>query len=1290
MKIARLLITSIVLLASLSVVTAQTGTSNISGRVVDAKEALLAGATVTLTNEATRLTQTQRTSDSGIYAFNALPPGSYTITVEAQGFKIYSSTGNTLTVGSPLVVNVTMEIGQANERVDVVATYERLETTSAMLGGVVDRKAITELPLNGRNPLNLIVLEPGLVQRTTGAAGSGTHVFGSRDRAHNVTIDGIDANESSVPNPQSNIFRLTPDNVQEYRVVTHNATPEFGRNSGANVAVATRSGTNDFHGDIFYYHRNTSLNANEWFNNAQGIERPILLLHQFGGDGGGPIIKNKTFFFVSYQANRIKQSQPIGSNFGTPLVYTSALKNGVFRFVRGTINVDGRNITSNSPLLVDSAGNLKPGVQLCSATVANNCIDSYNIATRDPLGLGIDPTVAKMIATFPLPNSFGAGDGLNTGGFAWNPPSRFKGPFYMFRVDHKFNDANEIFGRFLFSDYDTTEGDFLNARPAIFPGFPPLGEVFRRSQSLAVNYRRVFSPKVVNELTVGYSRFRFLFSLRESQAGIDPPPFGQECFGDDSFSLIDTPFCNTLHTERQVTSKQFIDNLSYLRGAHNFRMGFNIRLYQHDDERGVPGGFNGSPTIVFSRTSRSPLNEPQPWTGIPAAGAGINSTDRNNLLQAITEIAGMPGLVTRAFQAKLDADAYGNDLFTLQTKINQFNFYFQDEWRFSQNLTFNYGVRWELNRPATDAGPRVFVPDRPVDGSQGPVTYVKADTWWKRGNNNAIAPRVGLAWTPWSNTVIRAGYGMAFDVLSTFQITSVGGKVPGSVLQCRVNVQDSAAVSAPCTDMPNNVRLTQLLNAINPFDLGLPTAAPSTQLGPPNRPLGVAPSVGAFDPNLQIPTVHEWSLTIQRELPWNFVAQVGYIGKRGTHLYRAYDLNQLKTDQPGFLQSFLIARDNVRKGCRPDGTDDPAVTGTCVGTPPTLLLQLTPASTLNNNSSDFLLNALGTFAARIDRIASPNSIADRGFPANYFRPNPQFSEIFYFDAGGDSYYHGAIVQLRRRLEKGLDFGLSYTFSKSIDNMSVDPVAATSGGGLGNNSRTPTDVRNFAIDRAVSDFDNTHVLVINSRYELPFGKGRRYFSNIPGALNQLLGNWSLTGIYTYQSGEAYTINSGAATANFTNAGKQTTAELRGPLPASQLQFVNGIVGPVVFNVTDRDPNTNCRQVIGTQSFFCIPEPGHFGMGRNTIRGPGFWNFDFGILKRFDVTERVNIQFRAEMFNAFNHPNFENPRNATVGSPTVTSSLFGQTCCVTSSVPASTTIIATGEPNRVIQFALKVQF
>src|SRR5262249_29038648 len=195
------------------------------------------------------------------------------------GFRTFTSVHNVLTVGAPLVVDAKLTLGQLSEVVQVESSYARVETSNAMVSDVVTRKEVVELPLNGRNPLNLIVLEPGLVQRTNNAAGSGTHVFGSRDRAHNVTIDGIDANESSVPNPQSNIMRLNPDNVQEYRVVTHSATPEYGRNSGANVAIATRSGTNEFHGDIYWFHRNTVLNANEWFNSAEGVNKPVLLLH---------------------------------------------------------------------------------------------------------------------------------------------------------------------------------------------------------------------------------------------------------------------------------------------------------------------------------------------------------------------------------------------------------------------------------------------------------------------------------------------------------------------------------------------------------------------------------------------------------------------------------------------------------------------------------------------------------------------------------------------------------------------------------------------------------------------------------------------------------------------------------------------------------------------------------------------------------------------------------------------------------------------------------------------------
>ncbi|MBI1899005.1 MAG: TonB-dependent receptor [Acidobacteria bacterium] len=1263
---------------------AQVGTSRISGSVTDTSGAMIAGAKIAAKNEATGQSFETTSSSAGAYTIEALPPASYTVTVSHPGFQTFASAGNVLSVGAPLVLNATLKVGAMTEVVRVESTAERIETTHAMLSDVVDRKGVTELPLNGRNPLALIVLQPGMVQRSTGAAGSGSHVFGSRDRAHNVTIDGIEANESSVPNPQSNIHRLNPDNVLEYRVVTHNATPEFGRNSGANVAIATRSGTNEFHGDLFWFHRNTVLNANEWFNNAEGIARPTLLLNQFGFNAGGPVRKNKTFFFGSYQGNRIGMTQPISQSFGVPRVYTAAMKSGIFRYfvpdAGNPLVLDGVRITRNSSRLVDPrTGALRPEVPECGGSVTRNCVASYNIVANDPLRAGIDPAIQALNAKFPLPNTFSVGDGLNTGGYTWNPPSRFAGPHYMARIDHAFNDNNNLFVRYLGSEYDTSEGDLLNGRPSIFPGFAPLGTVDRSGKNLALSYRRVISPAMVNEFTAGISRFNFLFNLREANPEFQQvPPYGQECFGDDSFQLIDTPYCNTPHTQRAVTTFQIVDNLGYTRGAHSFRTGFNIRIYRHNDERGVPGGFNASPTIIFNRLRRSPLNENPAWV-LPAT-ASINATDRNNLQNAIVSLAGIVGRVQQAFQADLANDAYTPDLFRLGTRTKQFNLYFQDEWRLRSNLTMTYGVRWELNLPPSDGAGRVFVPDKAVDGSQGPVRFVKADRWFDRMNALALAPRVGIAWSPDAKTAFRLGYGVAFDTISSFQVTSVGGKVPGSFLQCRVNVQDSAAGSAPCADLPNDVRLSQLLRQVNPFMLPIPDAKPSTELAPPNRVLTVAPNVGAFDPNLKIPTVHEWSLTIQREFPRSLVGQVGYIGKRGMRLYRAYDLNQIATDQPGFLDSFLAAQRNLRGGCRPDGTDCPAG---MTGVPPTLLLAMVPASVLNGWTSEISQNGLGEVARLIDQ----RDIVSRGFPANYFRRNAQFSELFYFDSGGSSVYHGVIAQIRRRFAQGLELGASYTFSKSIDDMSVDPVAATSGGALSStNSRTPTDVRNFRLDRALSDFDNTHVLVANGVFELPFGRGRSWAGSVPRWADHIVGGWTLTGIFTYQSGEPYTINSGIRTAN---GYKVSRADLLGSMPDGSLKFVNGIEGPVAFNVGDIDAG-NCRQVVGSQSSFCIPAPGGHGMGRNVVRGPMFWNLDSGVSKNFTVTDRVRLQFRGEFFNVFNHPNFDNPRNASEGSPTLTSSLFGQTCCVTAALPSSATIIANGEPNRVIQFALKLQF
>ncbi len=1266
---------------------AQVSTSRIEGSVSDPTGALIPGATVTATNDATGAVHKAATTSAGTYAFPSLNVGSYTVSVDAPGFKRWVSTKNILTVGAPLVVDAKLEVGTVTSTVEVEASFQRLETTNATVSDIVTHHEVVELPLNGRNPLNLIVLEPGVLQRTNNAAGSGTHVFGSRDRAHNVTVDGIDANESSVPNPQSNILRLTPDNVQEYRVVTHNATPEYGRNSGANVTIATRSGTNSLHGDAFWFHRNTALNANEWFNDATGQPRPVLLLHQYGGDVGGPIKKDKTFFFWSFQNNRNSQTEPIAAAFGVPGVYTQSARSGLFRFVKGTINVGGNSVTSNSPLLVDSSGNLKSGVPVCGGGVTNNCVDTYSIGpANDPLGIGLDPTVSSVINSFPLPNSFAVGDGLNTGGFVWNPSSLFTGPFYMARLDHVFDERNSVMGRFNWSKFDTRQGDFLNGRPQVFPGFPPMGEVFRRNQNLGLRYTHMFSPNLVNEFTAGFNRFRFTFTFGESNPNFGDltkvPPFAQECVGNSlgnvSFQNIDSPFCNTPHTQRAVSTLQFIDNLSWVHGAHTMRTGINFRFYRHNDSRGLAGGRNVSPIVFFDQSLRQ-----GGFLNLPTT---IDPNDLTTLEQSIVELAGIPAGLEQVFPADFGQDAYPPRILqVLGTRAKQFDSYVQDEWKIGRKLTLTYGLRWEVNLAMTDAGGRSFVPNNPVDGSQGFVSFVKSSNWYKRNNATALAPRFSFAWTPWgSKTVIRGGYGIAFDTISTFQVTAIGGKVPGSALFCGFNTSDQT-ISAGCSLPANgNKRIAQGF----PLQLTTPTAKPSQALAPPPQPLATAPNIGAFDPNLRTPTVHEWDLTIQRELPKGFVTEVGYIGKRGMRLYRAYDLDQISISQTGFLQSFLIAQQNVRSGCKADGTGCPAGV---TGAPPTLLVQLVGSSFLNSTSTRTNLkqNAIGDFARRVDTRTGSSSITARGFPANYFRPNPQYGSLFYLDSGGDSIYHGLLASVRRRFERGLEFGLAYTFSKSIDDMSVDPVGAASGGALSaTNSRTPSDIHNFHLDRSRSDFDNRHVLVGHGLYELPFGRGEKWGANWHGVVQHVLGGWTLTGLYTFESGEPFTVNSGRRTEN---GFKVSRAIVQGPMPDSSLKNISGIEGPVVWNVAPSlNSATNCKQVLNTSSSFCIPPPGDPGMGRNTAQGPGFWNFDFGVLKKFTVTERVNMEFRAEFFNLFNRPNFENPRNATEGSPTLTSRTFGQTCCVTSSLPSSTAVIAIGEPNRVIQFALKVNF
>ena len=1332
LKVMRLncILAALILFVFCAVTTkAQTGTSNITGTVRDMNGSVVPGATVTAKNEATGVSSTQTTTDSGVYAFSSLPVGKYTITIEKQGFKTLQKTGNFLEVGTPLTVDAALEIGQLSETVTVQGGTEQLQTANATIGNVVEQKAIEALPLNGRNPLSLLLLEPGVVQRSSGAAGSGVHVNGARDRAYNVTIDGIEANESSVPNPVSNLYRLTPDNVQEYKVTTNNATAEEGRNSGASISVATRSGTSEFHGTGYLFLRNEALNSNEFFANAQQTPKPLIRMFQPGFEMGGPIKKNKTFFFGSYQYNRVDFTQPIDQSFGIPIVYTPEARNGIFRyFVPDPANplvINGTTITRNNTLLVNPATGALV-VPLCATPTSLRCVRTYDIrsATNNNLGRPLDTAVAALLTPVPLPNNFGTSttgiDGLNTAAFLWNPPTAVRGPAITARIDHNFNANNSIFGRYLFSDYNTLKGDPLNGRPQIFPGSAPRGEVFRRTSNLALSYRRVISPRVVNELTAGYGRFGFLFTQGEANPKWpDVTPFAlTNNLTGSSFLGVTLPDINTPRTARWVTTPQVLDNLSFVHGAHVFRTGVNLRFYRHVDQRGQPGGINVTPSVTFSPTTRPAFITGSGSTLVVNSGfsaaPGINSSDASALGLLINNLFGLPASMNQVFISNLKDDAFlpfkrGDkiSLYAEKHNLDQYNFYFQDEWKVRPNLTLNYGARWEINPPAnTSPNVNIFVartpivgtplPATPVKDTPGAVSFVPAKHWYEGSFNGAIGPRFGLAYSPDfksgslrtlfggnSKSVIRLGYGIAFDTISSFQVTAAAGRVPGLVQSCTTSFSTTtssfSSITPGCVISPD---INKTVAGGFPTQLPAPSAKPSSFFTPFQQLRLNSPPITVFDPHMKLPTVHEWNLSIQRELPWGLVMQAAYIGRRGEHLFMAYDANQINAD--AIVPSFLIMQQNRAKGCTGFGTGTGCPAGV-TGVVPPLFAQLqgpggltaAQATTFLNSSTtggELDINSAGNFARRIE----DNTLGLK------LRPNQQFAVITYLSNEGDSNYHAAQFTLRRRFSSGLGISMAYTFGKSIDNQSVDPVGAASGGGLSTtNSRTPTDIRNFRNERGRSDFDRTHVIQAASVWEVPLGRGKRFFSSAPGVVNQILGGWTINSIYTFMTGEPFAVRSGSFTAN---GNHESRAGVQIPVKA-QLQELPGqtFAGPVLF----KPVNVATCGVDLTQAF-CLPAPGQQGAGRNIFTASNYWNLDLGFIKMFRLTERFKLQFRMEMFNALNHPNFDNPRDASVGSPSIRSSVFAQTCCATVAPPSTQTVVQTGESARVIQFAMKLQF
>ncbi len=1062
-------------------------TSRVLGTVEDSTGAVVPNSSVKLVNEGTRVTFETKTSASGAYAFEAVQTGSYRLDVEASGFRKFSSTGNIVSIGQPTTVNVKLEIGTLVDTVEVQSQAETVQTsTSGNYGNLLGGAQVKDLPIvgsRGRNPLDLVVTQPGVVSGSP--TGGGIMVHGARDRAWNYTLDGIDVNDSSQGGSNTTSFRVNPDMMDEMRILTGNNTAETGRNSGGQVAMITRSGTNNFHGDGFWFYRTPRLNANEWQNNIDGIGKSQLQQNIYGGGIGGPVIKNKTFFFFEYQGLHARSSAGTSRT-----VYTATARTGVLRYVKG-----GRNLPAGAPgASVDAAGNPLPGLS----------IGTYNVGTSDPQHLGLDPTVLAEIKNEPLPNNFANGDGLNTAGYTFSAQASERQHDQTIKIDQVIGNRNTVYGRIAWGT-DNSLCDVVNGGQPIFPGGVCQVNTLRNPRNFALNWRFTPTARMTNELVVGQNRYDPIFGQPESI---------------DKISFTGTPVDTTAQyyfgNSRVVSTWQVADNFAYMHGSHAFKFGTNLRRVREEDIRGSVAGLNSAEEVNFSTS----INTVDPATfGLPA---DLNTAfDRGIFQSNINFLLGRVGQIDRGFVN--NNDQWTKNTFLFDTRYPEYEFYAQDTWKVKPNLTVDIGLRYELRLSPSTPTDNILVPNQPMVAGGTPSNTVKwvPGQLFKNQLGN-IGPSLGFAWDPFKTgkTSIRANYRIAYDRINTFVIAStILNNLPG------------AAFAAINTDFGQNGGRLAGLPALNP-----PTAAPSTLLQPAAFSTG---SNTVVDPNIKTPRTHQWAFNIQREIARNTILDVAYIGRRAYHLLGAYNVNQDQIFTNGFLDAFNTVKaggesallNNILKA-------DSRINA---GESASAMIRRLFASNLSLNSVGALASSLATRLQTVNGVSQSVTQISAGQPF-FFMPYPQYQTLNVLDSNDFSTYHALEAQVTRRFSNGISYNLAYTWSKALDTRSFDPTLTVVGTSNASTAAdTPFDINNRRLNYAPADFDRRHVLQWNFVSELPFGTGKHWLGNASSMLNRVVGGWEVTGYGRVTSGRPFSAFAGTNTVSNVN---QSTANCSG--------------------------------------------------------------------------------------------------------------------------------------------------
>jgi hypothetical protein len=1232
---------------------------------------------VTLVNVERNFSRTQTTTQEGTYVFTAVPPGTYKLEVEAAGFKKTSVSDVKALVDSSVDADVALEVGSVSESVNVTAGNEApLNTTDATIGVAFENRRIEQLPLNARNVVGLLSLQTGVTP-----AG---YVNGGRADQANITLDGVDVNEQQrgldvvTDEAFASVLRSTPDSLQEFRVITTNPNAEQGRSSGAQVSLITKSGTNDWHGSLYEYHRNTVTTANDFFNNQAGVPRPQLLRNIYGGSIGGPVKKDRAFFFFTYEGFREATATTVVREVPLP-----TLGQGIVRY-----------FTANGSSDSGCPAGTPPGV---------NCLTPGEINSAYIAANGVTPGVnsnslavlAAAAAKYPA-NDFSVGDGLNTAGFRFNASTPSKLNTYISKFDFNLTDRQTLFVRANYQqDLVTKANSFATDctdTVQCFPDTPPL-QIWNHPKGLGFGHTWTVSNSLVNRLTYGFTRASF-------------SDFGDSTSNLITFRFIFRPrgFSRTL--SRSTPVHNFVEDLSWIKGNHTMQFGGNVRLITNN-------------RASFGAAFDSAITNPSFYDGSGAAvtridrGGGLYSgnifttpANRTNLRDALTSVIGRYSQYTANLQYDANGGLQPTGTPSLRAFATQeYETYMQDSWRMRPSFTLTYGVRWSTSTPVYEKnGVQVkpvqslgaYFNQRVASALNGvplntPITLDKAGKangrpgYYKQDWNN-FAPSVAFAWSPdlgenffgrligrKDRSVVRGGFRMTYDRIGSqlavnFDLNSaLGFSSSQTVAANTFNVSDRPGPQFG--GFGDNPRTFPFLAGNLASQLNFPLTTPSDE---------AQRIESSLDDTLTTPYNYSFNLSYGRELGHGLSFESSYVGRFARKLLASRDimqLNNIKDPQSGltWYQAINILIDHRYRNTPIANVPTlpyfenlfPGVANFVLGDP----------SLTNTQAVYTLLARPGVGGFDITDYTFIQTFLDDQPVAKFNNMffHPQYAALSTFGTIARSNYNSAQFSLRQRFHNDMTFDLNYTYSHSLDNASGLQASTSYGTAFIVNALDPDS------NYASSDFDARHIINANWLVGLPIGRGKHFGSNWNSMLNTVLGGWQTTGIFRW--------NSGLPTGEPFQADRWAT---NWNVQSNMVRVCKANSSPT----RTGEPNL-FRDPLAVFKCFREPRAGEVG-DRNVLRGEGYFTLDVGMSKTFKLPwEGHTVQFRTEVFNLTNTQKFAN--NSLLGFGLPVDPWLMSDADARNEIPtnfgkytATQTPLNETKAGRIIQFALRYQF